>query len=191
MLSFKYHNMKQNNNIMNNLTTKSTFLGLLIMIMSSLALNAQSNSAKQQPFPKFIHTGNPELDKKNHEKAIIEWKKAEADRKSGLKQDNSKIKATPSQSETKVERREASKKVDRSVPKSNIYTNGKVLRTKKIINQPHAPSYQYTGNEKVDNANYSQKKAEWAANYPDEYKRALKANKSSSSTLKRKPTTNK
>lgn len=185
--------MKQNHNIMNSLTSKSTFLGLFILIMSSLALNAQSNSVNQQPFPKFVHTGNPELDKKNHEKAIIEWKKAESERKAGIKHDNSQIKATPAQAESKEATASPAKKVDRSSPKSTTYNDGKVLRSHKIINQPHAPYYNYTGNEKVDNAKYAQSKAEWAEKYPEEYKKAMNANKNnaSKSSLKRKPTTNK
>jgi len=177
---------------MNSLTSKSILLSFLILIMSSLALNAQSNSAQQQPFPKFTHTGNPELDKKNHEKAIIEWRKTEAERKAGAKHDNNQLKSSPVKSDAKQLNNQTNPKVDRSTPKKTSYTDGKVLRTQKIIDQPHAPLYTYTGNQKMDDLKYAKSKTEWAEKYPAEYKAALRANKSETkSALKRKPTTNK
>lgn len=163
---------------MNSFNLRPALLVVALLFMSITITSAQSSNDKANPYPKFVHTGKPDVDKKNHEKAVKEWQEKEAKRKNQVNQDRNQLNATPSSNGaiTKQQLVEQ-KRVDRGINKTT-YNEGKVLRSKKIVNQPNAPIYNRTGNKKFDDAQYDKKKTEWVANHPDEHKRALSNKKS-------------
>jgi hypothetical protein len=156
---------------------------LICMLLISLAGYSQNkaSNASPIPMPKLQSTGNVEVDRANHAKALQNWKEQERNRVEQLRS-NSLDSKNPS-AKSKVAKTKSN--TQSSSVKSNSVGKDDRIRETTIINLPGYPKYISTGNPSLDEKNYQNAKADWINANPEEYSKYVSEHSGHSGKLKR------
>lgn len=162
---------------------------LICMLLISLAGYSQNKASNVTPIPmpKLQSTGNVEVDRVNHAKALQMWKEQESKRVDQLRSNSVDPKNTTAKSKVA----KAKSNTPSSSVKSNTVSKDDRIRETTIINLPGYPKYISTGNPSLDEKNYQNAKAEWINANPAEYSKYVSDHSGHSGKLKRntpKPT---
>ena len=153
---------------------------LLCMLLISLAGYSQNNASGSStpiPLPKLQSTGNAELDRANHAKAIQVWKENESKRVESLRSNPLDKGNTSGKSKEKDHK---------STIESNSYNKDSRIRETTIIDLPGYPKYVSTGNPSMDEKIYQNAKANWINENSDVYNKYVAEHSGHSGKLKRK-----
>ena len=158
---------------------------LICMLLISLAGYSQNNassSSTPNPMPKLQSTGNAEIDRVNHKKAIEAWKEKESKRVEQLRSNSIDAK------NTSVKSNNVKSKSNKTVKMNSEPSISKDARIREItiIDLPGYPKYISTGNPALDEKNYQTAKAEWINANPAAYNKYLLEHTNGSGKLKRK-----
>ncbi len=158
---------------------------LICMLLISLAGYSQNNassSSTPSPMPKLQSTGNAEIDRVNHAKAVEAWKEKESKRVEQLRSNSVDSK------NTSVKSNKVKSKSNTVAPKSETVPISKDARIREtaIIDLPGYPKYISTGNPSMDEKNYQNAKADWINANPAAYNKYLAEHTNGSGKLKRK-----
>ena len=162
-------------------------LMLICMLLISLAgysQNKASSSSTPNPMPKLQSTGNAEIDRVNHAKAIEAWKEKESKRVEQLRSKSVDAKNTSVKS--KNVNVKSSKEVQMN-SNSSISKDARIRETT-IIDLPGYPKYVSTGNPSMDEKNYQIAKADWINANQEIYNKYLAEHSKGSVKLKRNQT---
>ncbi len=157
---------------------------LICMLLISLAGYSQNNassSSTPNPMPKLQSTGNAEIDRVNHAKAVEAWKVKESKRVELLRSNSVDSK------NTSVKSNVVKSKTNTATQKSTNESNSKDARIREttIIDLPGYPKYISTGNPSMDEKNYQNAKADWINANPAAYSKYLSEHTNGSGKLKR------
>lgn len=157
---------------------------LICMLLISLAGYSQNNassSSTPNPMPKLQSTGNAEIDRVNHAKAVEAWKEKESKRVEQLRSNSVDSK------NTSVKSNVVKSKTNTATQKSTNESNSKDARIREttIIDLPGYPKYISTGNPSMDEKNYQNAKADWINANPAAYSKYLSEHTNGSGKLKR------
>jgi hypothetical protein len=157
---------------------------LLLIPLSGFSQKYSQQSETPASYPKLIATGNPDLDKSNHEKAVQAWKQQERERIERLQLEKGSTNVS-------------SKPVPRE--KGNVGSeNGSFSRSSKsssreieLVDLPGFPKYVITGDTRADEKSYQAAKAKWMDENPELYKEYIQKNSGNSNKKldRRKPET--
>lgn len=158
---------------------------LVCMLLISLAGYSQNNassSSTPNPMPKLQSTGNAEVDRVNHAKAVEAWKEKESKRVEQLRSNSVDSKNTSAKSNV------VKTKSNSGAEKNSNVSNSKDARVREttIIDLPGYPKYISTGNPSMDEKNYQNAKADWINANPAAYNKYLADHSKGSGKLKRK-----
>ena len=158
---------------------------LVCMMLISLAGYSQNNassSSTPNPMPKLQSTGNAEIDRANHAKAVQAWKEKESKRVEQMRSNSVDAK------NTSVKSNVVKSKSNTGTQKSSNASNSKDARIREttIIDLPGYPKYISTGNPSLDEKNYQNAKADWINANPAAYNKYLSEHTNGSGKLKRK-----
>ena len=157
---------------------------LICMLLISLAGYSQNNassSSTPNPMPKLQSTGNAEIDRVNHAKAVEAWKVKESKRVELLRSNSVDSK------NISVKSNVVKSKTNTATQKSTNESNSKDARIREttIIDLPGYPKYISTGNPSMDEKNYQNAKADWINANPAAYSKYLSEHTNGSGKLKR------
>jgi hypothetical protein len=157
---------------------------LICMLLISLAGYSQNNassSSTPNPMPKLQSTGNAEIDRVNHEKALQAWKEKESKRVEQMRSNSVDAK------NTSVKSNVVKSKSNTVAPLSSNASFSKDARIREttIIDLPGYPKYISTGNPSLDEKNYQIAKADWINANPAAYNKYLSEHSKGSGKLKR------
>ena len=157
---------------------------LICMLLISLAGYSQNNASSSStpiPMPKLQSTGNAEIDRVNHAKAVEAWKVKESKRVELLRSNSVDSK------NTSVKSNVVKSKTNTATQKSTNESNSKDARIREttIIDLPGYPKYISTGNPSMDEKNYQNAKADWINANPAAYSKYLSEHTNGSGKLKR------
>jgi len=156
---------------------------LFVVLLSPLSGNAQqqtSGSLTPIPYPVLKSTGNPDVDKKNHEEAVKRWEIAEKKRNESLKSNGTSNSSAGTQRDLSAQEAKIQKELQKNPEKFH--------REITIIDLPGYPKYIATGNPKEDDARYDSEKAIWISKNETLYQNYLQdASSKKTNQLKRSP----
>ena len=157
---------------------------LICMLLISLAGYSQNNassSSTPNPMPKLQSTGNAEIDRVNHAKAIEAWKEKESKRVEQLRSNSVDAK------NTSVKSNNVKSKSNKEVQMNSnpVISKDARIRETTIIDLPGYPKYISTGNTSLDEKNYQNAKADWINSNPAVYNKYLSEHSNGSGKLKR------
>ena len=132
--------------------------------------------------PKFQSTGNAEIDRANHAKAVEAWKEKESKRIEQLRSNSVDAKNTSVKSSNVKSK---SNKEVKTNSNPSISKDARIRETT-IIDLPGYPKYISTGNTALDEKNYQNAKAEWINANPAAYKKYLSEHTNGTGKLNRK-----
>ena len=157
---------------------------LICMLLISLAGYSQNNassSSTPNPMPKLQSTGNAEIDRANHAKAVQAWKEKESKRLEQLRSNSVDAK------NTSVKSNNVKSKSNKEVQMNSnpVISKDARIRETTIIDLPGYPKYISTGNTSLDEKNYQNAKADWINSNPAVYNKYLSEHSNGSGKLKR------
>jgi len=154
---------------------------MLLISLAGYSQNNASSSSTPNPMPKLQSTGNAEIDRANHEKAVQAWKEKESKRVEQLRSNSVDAK------NTSVKSNVVKSKSNTGDQKSYNASNSKDSRIREttIIDLPGYPKYISTGNPSLDEKNYQNAKADWINANPAAYNKYLSEHSKGTVKLKR------
>ena len=154
---------------------------MLLISLAGYSQNNASSSSTPNPMPKLQSTGNAEIDRVNHAKAVEAWKVKESKRVELLRSNSVDSK------NTSVKSNVVKSKTNTATQKSTNESNSKDARIREttIIDLPGYPKYISTGNPSMDEKNYQNAKADWINANPAAYSKYLSEHTNGSGKLKR------
>ena len=155
---------------------------MLLLSLAGYSQNNASSSSTPNPMPKLQSTGNAEIDRANHAKAVEAWKEKESKRVQQLRSNSVDAK------NTSVKSNNVNSKSKKEVQMNSNPSNSKDARIREttIIDLPGYPKYISTGNPSLDEKNYQNAKADWINANPAAYNKYLSEHTNGSGKLKRK-----
>jgi hypothetical protein len=154
---------------------------MLLISLAGYSQNNASSSSTPNPMPKLQSTGNAEIDRANHAKAVQAWKEKESKRVEQLRSNSVDSK------NTSVKSNVVKSKSNTGGQKSSNVSNSKDARVREttIIDLPGYPKYISTGNPSMDEKNYQNAKADWINANPAAYNKYLSEHSKGTVKLKR------
>ncbi len=155
---------------------------MLLLSLAGYSQNNASSSSTPNPMPKLQSTGNVEIDRANHAKAVEAWKEKESKRVQQMHSNSVDAK------NTSVKSNVVKSKSNTGTQISSNASNSKDARIREttIIDLPGYPKYISTGNPSLDEKNYQKAKADWINSNPAAYNKYLSEHTNGSGKLKRK-----